>query len=572
MKKESYHLVDDTVENRDLPGQKIPHQERLMEYPGGPWGDMRDGNYRNPVLAADYSDPDILQIGKDFFLITSTFVQSPGITVMHSEDLVNWHILGGAIKDIGLISPRYRWNVMQGYGRGIWAPCITYNPGNFRYFIHFGDPDCGMFMVETEDIFSGNWSDPRPVLFADGSTFGSGWDDCGVLWDDDGQGYFAVNHFADGYKNYLFRLDQNGYQLQDEGVLFHKSEDGMYAQENELFPEALKLLKKDGYYYIFHNGVTDGVRKAFLMRSAGIYGQHEDGSLGTRENPGRYEHSPAPLAEGVREPNQGNLIFVKKRNDDGKWYFWTHHGMLGREGRPDSLIPLIWEPDQWPEVDPAYTDKNGYLLQEKIPLPLKSEKENYLQTSDDFLSESLGPQWTWNFQPRDSFWSLTERPGFLRLKAFCPLKKDCINTAGNSLIQRMYREDDSLAEMKMDITGMADGQFAGLLYMAGENGAGIGVEKKNGNCQIRFCGKENVYGELIPDNISQIWLRAAWNRDMRIRSSYSLDGKVFLNFGENYQVRESKYQGGHIGIFNYNNLEESGIADIEWFHYRERQI
>ena len=212
----------------------------------GAWGDLGNGYYNNPVLPADYSDPDIIRVGKDYYLITSTFVQSPGITVLHSMDLVNWEIIGAAVKDITQISKIYNWDSMKGYGRGIWAPCLSYNPRNNRFYVHFADPDFGIFMAWTDDITQNKWSDLKEVIKTDGSGFGAGWDDCGVLWDEDGQGYMAANHFAAGYKNYIFDLEQNGYTLKSEGVLVHETGDGLY-NSYERNPEALKLFIKDGY-------------------------------------------------------------------------------------------------------------------------------------------------------------------------------------------------------------------------------------------------------------------------------------------------------------------------------------
>lgn len=169
---------------------------------------------------------------------------------------------GAAVKDITQISRTYNWDTMKGYGRGIWAPCLTFNPGNHRFYVHFADPDFGIFMAWTDDITKNQWHDLQEVVRPDGTGFGAGWDDCGVLWDDDGQGYMAANHFEANYKNYLYTLSQNGYQLQDEGVLIHETGDGLY-KSYEGNPEALKILKKDGYYYIYHNGVVTVSGKHF---------------------------------------------------------------------------------------------------------------------------------------------------------------------------------------------------------------------------------------------------------------------------------------------------------------------
>ena len=506
------------------------------------WGDLGDGFYRNPILPADYSDPDIIRVGDDYYLITSTFVMSPGITLLHSRDLVNWEIIGGTVRDITQISPRHSYTEMNTYGRGIWAPAISYNERQKRFYIHFCDPDHGLYMIYTDDIH-GQWSDVHEMLLPDGTGFGAGWDDCAVLWDDDGA-YFAAVNFADNYKDYIFKLSCDGYHLLDRGVVVHQSGDGLYPKE-ERNPEALKLFRRDGMYYIFHNGVVGGKRKAFVMKSANIYG--------------KYEHMPFPIVEGYREPNQGNIVDIPADDGTVKWYFLTHHGLTAEDGRPLSLIPVTWNKDGWPVA--------GELTQEAIEKPVKQSMKVYPQTSDNFEGETLGAQWMWNYQPRDDFWSLTERPGFLRLYAFKPLTEGALNKAGNSLLQRMYRSDSTVT-IKMDISHMTDGQFAGLLYMMGARAAGIGVCRRDGVSCLRFkCDSEDLEGCAIPRTVHNIYLKAEWQTDMLIRSSYSFDGVTYIPFGSEYQVRGSNYRGGHIGLFCYSDISESGYVDISFFRY-----
>lgn len=134
----------------------------------GAWGDNGDGTYNNPVLEADYSDPDIIRVGDDYYLVTSTFQLSPGLTILHSTDLVNWKIINSAVKDITQISSSFNYTGMNKYGRGIWAPCLTYNEKNKTFYIHFGTPDEGFFMVKTQDIY-GEWSELYQLKKPDGN-------------------------------------------------------------------------------------------------------------------------------------------------------------------------------------------------------------------------------------------------------------------------------------------------------------------------------------------------------------------------------------------------------------------
>jgi beta-xylosidase len=146
------------------------------------WGDLQNGKYINPVLPADYSDPDCIRVGDDYYAISSTFQYSPGMVVLHSKDLVNWKIIGHAVNDIRTISPEMNWDRMNLYGKGIWAGAIRYHDN--RYWIYFGAPDEGYFMTTAKDP-EGPWEPLHHVLKE------KGWDDCCPFWDDDGQGYFV---------------------------------------------------------------------------------------------------------------------------------------------------------------------------------------------------------------------------------------------------------------------------------------------------------------------------------------------------------------------------------------------
>ena len=146
------------------------------------WGDCGDGTYRNPVIPSDYSDLDCIRVGKEYYAITSTFQFSPGITILRSEDLVNWTICGHAVPDITQIGPELNWDRMNRYGKGIWAGTLRYHGG--RFYIFFGTPDEGFFMTSARKP-EGPW-EPLTHLMETG-----GWDDCTVMWDSDGRAYFV---------------------------------------------------------------------------------------------------------------------------------------------------------------------------------------------------------------------------------------------------------------------------------------------------------------------------------------------------------------------------------------------
>ena len=157
------------------------------------WGEQVDGTYRNPVIPSDYSDIDCIRVGDDYYAISSTFQFSPGVIILHSKDLVNWRILGHAIQDVTQISPALNWDKMNRYGRGVWAGTIRYH--DEKFYIYFGTPDEGYFMTSATNP-EGPWEPLHPIMLE------PGWDDCSVLWDENGEGYFVGTHFADGYKTY----------------------------------------------------------------------------------------------------------------------------------------------------------------------------------------------------------------------------------------------------------------------------------------------------------------------------------------------------------------------------------
>lgn len=535
-----------------------------------PWGDNGDGTYNNPILPADYSDPDAIRVDDDYFLITSTFQFVPGITVLHSKDMVNWQILGGAVKDITRIRSDYNWSEMpqSGYGRIIWAPCITYHTNNERFYIHFATPDEGMFMVSAskEEIWQNEWTDVEKVTYPNGSVLGAGWDDCGVLWDDDGQGYLVANNFKEGYKNYLFRLSEDGKQLLDNGVLIHESNDGLLTSVAEGSPEAYKLFKKDGYYYFLHNAVVrDGIRELFFLRAKNIYGDNADGTAGSFEQLGTYEHSQkGVVVDGYHQWCQGNLLDTPDSDPEKKkWYFLTHQGGGSPGmGRPVCLIPVKWEADGFPAA------KNRRDQWENIPKPFPQSEKKRPQTSDDFHSNTLAPQWMWNYQPRNDMWSLSEKPGHLRLYAFQPKSKDRLETAGNSLVQRTYAAKSSIAETKFDISEMTDGQNAGLQHCSSDLYGGIGISVRDGIKRICSYSSDGLTDEItvIPADVTEIFFRSEWNDDMQSVFSYSFDGVTYLQANE-YCLQWRKYRGDSIGFFNYNNKAESGYIDIAYFKY-----
>lgn len=494
------------------------------------WGDQGDGTYRSPVLPSDYSDIDCIRVGADYYAISSTFQFSPGMVVLHSPDLVNWRILSHVVHDLTEISPELNWDRMNRYARGIWAGAIRYHARKF--WVYFGTPDEGYFM-STATNAAGPW-EPLHRMTRDG-----GWDDCCPFWDDDGQGYFVGTHFADGYKTYLYKLSPDGRDIIT--ATGHLINSGVGREAN-------KLYKIHGWYYhLFSEHKSNLGRYLMMQRSKSIFGPYTE--VKQLAHPGR----------DVHEPNQGGLA----QTESGDWHFLTHHGTGAWEGRAASLLPVTWV-EGWPIIGEVGPDGLGRMVWSGKK-PVTGTPMVTPQTSDEFDHTNLPPQWEWNYQPRADRWSLLERPGWLRLRAFRPLQPNALLKAGNTLTQRTLRTSSNEVVLKLDLSGMADGQKAGLCHFS-RSYSGLGMSQTGLIRTLEFRINDRITpGPAIGGNA--LWLRSTWGWDGRSQYSYSLDGSVFTNFGEPYQLTWGNYQGDRIGIYNFNNKSDAGYLDVDWFRY-----
>lgn len=493
------------------------------------WGDQGDGTYRNPVLPGDYSDIDCIRVGSDYYAITSTFQYSPGMAVLHSKDLVNWTIIGHVVSDVTQIGPELNWDRMNRYARGIWAGAIRHHAGKF--WVYFGAPDEGYFM-STAPHPSGPWEPLHRM------TDEPGWNDCCPFWDDDGQGYFVATHFKDGYKTWLYRLTPDGRDLIHESRILINEGAGR---------EASKLLKVGDTYYHFFSEVANGGRHVMMQRAKSITGPYSE------------RRQLSHTQREFNEPNQGGIV----QTETGEWYFFTHHGTGAWEGRSASLLPVTWV-DGWPILGAVGDDGLGRMVWGGT-IPVPGQPIVRPQSSDSFEAGHLGLQWSWNYQPRAEKWSLSERPGHLRLHAYKPLRPDDLKAAGNTLTQRSMRTPRNVATLALDLAGLADGQVAGLCHYSSSTST-FGVRRMSGVTRIdQSTNGVFTNGPVIETN--RLWLRSSWGLDGRSQYSYSIDGVTFTPFGEPYALAWGDYRGDRIGIFTYNNQAEAGYIDCESFTY-----
>jgi beta-xylosidase len=260
------------------------------------------------------------------------------------------------------------------------------------------------------------------------------------------------------------------------------------------------------------------------------------------------------------EPNQGGMVQTQK----GDWYFLTHHGTGDWSGRVMSLLPVTWV-HGWPVPGEVGADTIGHMAWGG-KMPLESSKVVTLQTSDEFNTETLLPQWEWNYQPRSDKWSLAEKTGWLRLYAFKPIEQNNLLKAGNTLTQRTIRTNTNEVIIKLDISGMTDGQKAGLAHFGSPNYSTIGVVCNGTIKALEFNVKgASLIGPVIKGK--ELWLKSTWGLDGKSLYYYSTYGKRYTAFGTPYQMMWGAYRGDRIAIYNYNNKTDSGYIDVDFFKY-----
>jgi beta-xylosidase len=499
------------------------------------WGEQTDGTYRNPIIPADYSDLDCIRVGDDYYAISSTMQFSPGMTILHSRELVNWEIVGNAVSDLSQISDAMTWRQMDRYGRGIWAGSLRHHKG--RFYLFFGTPDEGFFMT-TAKRANGPWAPLIPLLQE------KGWDDCSAVWDNEGQAWFVGTCFADGYKTYIFRMAKDGHSIDRSSARLINEGNGR---------EASKLIYHDGYYYLVFSEHRDGVGRYVMAKR-------------DRSMEGSFEEERQLLLPCVEsnEPNQGGIV----EGPDGKWYFLTHHGSGDWSGRIVSLLPVEWV-DGWPMMGDRSKDDLGAMVWQGA-MPAIQKNKLSLQRSDDFNDSSLPPQWQWNYQPRNDKFSLTERPGWLRLYAFTPLSLGegqgvRFLKAGNTLTQRVFRSSQNEVIVKVDISHTADGLHAGLCHFAASS-ASLGIVNQDGTNYLEWTDNDQRtrYQAISSSNI---WLRSTWGLDGLSHFAYSFDGDHYTPLGQ-YQLSWGFYRGDRIGIYCFNEIGQQGYIDVDFFHYK----
>lgn len=541
------------------------------------WNPDKGKTYVNPVINADYSDPDVCRVGNDYYMTSSSFNCFPGLQILHSTDLVNWEIVGAALEDY----PGNEWAESVQHGKAVWAPAIRHHNGEF--YIYCGDPDRGIFMVKAKDV-RGPWS--KPVWVMEGKGF---IDPC-PLWDDDGRAYLSHGCAGSraGNKSVLFvaPMSPDGTAVLSRSRIVY---DGHVTQPTI---EGTKFYKRNGYYYIFSpaGGVPTGWQ--VVLRSKSPFGPYEERVV---------------MAQGkspVNGPHQGAWVHTQNGED---WFL--HFQDKAAYGRVVHLQPMAWH-DDWPVIG---IDKDGDgvgdPVMEYTKPDLPSSGNFQPSESDDFTSPSIGLQWQWHGIP-SPYWSYqNSAEGYLRLYSVQnrPNYRN-LSDCPNLLLQKFPAEDfTATAHVKFVSEPKLDCESAGFMVMGLDYTAlriedtGHGICLKRVTCTDALDGtRETVEdsvmldAEALPRAYSEkyfapkmektefmtlysteLWMRLKVEgrplpnglKSVHCRMYYSTDGKKFKELGREFTAQPGKWIGAKMGFFSTRTQlnNDSGWLQVEDF-------
>ena len=417
----------------------------MNKYKDKQWiSDLGDGRYRNPILYTDYSDPDAIRVGDDYFMTASSFCNAPGLPVLHSKDLVNWSVINYAIKQ--LPEEIYKRPV---HGCGVWAPAIRYHEG--VYYIFFPMPDEGIYVTSTTDPW-GEWSEPHCLIRV------KGWIDPCPFWDEDGRCYMVSAYAKSriGFKSILrlTEITPDCTEIIDMGKdIFDGNTD------NQVTIEGPKLYKRNGYYYIF--APAGGVKQGWqtVLRSRDIWGPYE------------YKNVLMQKDTPINGPHQGAWVDTQTGED---WFI--HFQDIYAAGRVIHLQPMKWLNNDWPimgEFEEGDESGKPVLVHRK---PNVGAEYNVVcpESSDEFEGSELGLQWQWNANWKPEWYTLMPETSSIRLYAAEKDGQTSISNTGNLLMQKWSMPEFNVVA-KMCVTGLLKGDITGLVSL-GEEYAAISVE------------------------------------------------------------------------------------------------
>jgi beta-xylosidase len=527
--------------------------------------DRGDGTYRNPVLYADYSDPDACRVGDDFYMTSSSFNCLPGLQILHSKDLVNWTIIGAAV---AATLPPVETLERPEHGNRVWAPSIRFHNGEF--YIFWGDPDFGAYMVKAKDP-KGPWTEP--VLVKPGK----GIIDTCPLWDDDGKVYLVHAYAGSraGLKSVIAVCELNeeaNRAITPSRIIFDGHEEHQTC-------EGPKFYKRGEYYYIFHpaGGVPTGWQ--VVQRSKNVYGPYE------------WKTVMAQGKSSVNGPHQGAWVDTPTGED---WFL--HFQDVGAYGRLVHLQPMTWK-DGWPVIG---EDKDGDgcgdpVLTHKKPNVGKTYPICTPQESDEFSGYTLSPQWQWHANINEKWAYFAGDKGYMRLYSY-PVVSDYKNLwdVANLLLQKTP-SDNFTATIKLTFkpTEKYRGERTGLVVMGLDYAALVVENTDNGlvlsqvSCPKADKGTAETVNESVALKDGTVYLRVRFScngekiskseggHDLKVLCdfSYSLNGKKYTSLGKQFQAKEGKWIGTKVGTFCTRPAivtNDGGWSDVDWFRITKK--
>lgn len=510
--------------------------------------DLGNGKYKNPVLDADYSDPDVCRVGDDYYMTSSSFACIPALQILHSKDMVNWRIIGTAIERL---LPEERFSQMQ-HGNGVWAPSIRYHQGEF--YIYYGDPDTGIYMVKSKDP-AGKWDNPVLVKAAKGII-----DTC-PLWDEDGNAYIVHGYAGSraGLKSILglIRMTPDGTRAIGESRIIFDGHIGNATIEGP------KFYKRDGWYYIFApaGGVPTGWQT--VLRSKNIWGPYEWKIVMAQGN------------TNINGPHQGAWVDTPDGKED--WFF--HFQDKEAYGRVVHLQPMKWV-DGWPVIG---VDKDGDgcgspVYSYKKPNVGKTYSIETPAESDEFDSLELGLQWQWQANPKPIWYFCDGGNSLLRLYSYYTENQVNLWDVPNLLLQKFPTEDFTVTtKVSFAPSSKYTGERTGLVVMGADYAVLTMENRADGLILVQnVCRKADKKGKeeenasvKLSDNT--LFLRVKVKKDSEKEAicsfSYSVDGKKFISLGENFTAKPGKWIGAKVGLFitRPKAVNDGGWVDIDWF-------
>lgn len=498
--------------------------------------DQGDGSYKNPVLYADYSNPDVIRVGDDYWLTSASFDCIPALQILHSTDLVNWE-LAGAVRSY---TPN---QVQQKHGGGVWSPSIRYHNG--LYYIYWGDPDVGIYMTTTDNP-RGQWSTPHLVWAGKGMI-----DPC-PLWDDDGKAYLVHSWEGGraGFKSILSAAEMapDGKSLIGEEVLIF---DG---HNDNLSVEGPKFYKRDGWYYIFApaGGAEEGWQ--LVMRSS--------------EPLGKYEWRKV-LRQGdsdIRGPHQGGWV-TDSAGDS--WFLYSED--RNAYGRVVHLQPMEWTADGWCTMgidtnsdgigDPVVTHSKPHS---NIPTRIITPYEG-----DEFNEGIVGLQWQWFGSHKQRDWAMHSPEGYLRL--LCRPYSNLYDTQ-HLMCQKITAPTQTITA-KVRFTAGTDGDRAGMI-VHGKDYATLSMIRRDGKIYLSqsICtnadkgASEKFVEEKELGHKDWLWLRIEIAEGGKCRFYHSIDNQRWEPFWEEFTAKAGVCTGAKWGLFagTKGTTNDGGYMDIDW--------